>query len=79
VQVTAFGPNPDGDGMVLRLWELAGQAGSCNVRLPDAMKTAQVQPVDLRGRPTGESLPVKDGAFTVPLRAFAPSSFVIQN
>ena len=76
--VTAFGPNPDGPGTLLRLWELAGQPETCVVRLPDAMKATQVQPVDLRGRPVGEAIPVKQGAFDPKLRAFAPASFVIQ-
>jgi alpha-mannosidase len=51
VQLTAFGPNPDGPGTVLRLWELAGQAGDCRVRLPVRWKAREAQPVDLRGRP----------------------------
>jgi hypothetical protein len=75
--VTAFGPNPDGSGTLLRLWELAGQSGECQVTLPAGLKVAQVQPVDLRGRPSGAAIPVKDGHFTAPLKAFAPSSFVL--
>ena len=39
---TAFGPNPDGEGTLLRLWELAGASGSLTVRLPEAMKTVSV-------------------------------------
>jgi len=76
--VTAFGPNPDGPGTLLRLWELAGQSGPCLVRLPDGLKTQSVQPVDLRGRPSGAALPVKDHSFQTPLRAFAPASFVLE-
>jgi alpha-mannosidase len=76
VQLTAFGPNPDGPGTVLRLWELAGQAGDCRVRLPVRWKAREAQPVDLRGRPTGNPVPIVDDAFVVPLRAFAPASFV---
>ncbi|MCX6925031.1 MAG: hypothetical protein NT154_17735, partial [Verrucomicrobia bacterium] len=37
VLVTAFSPNPDGPGTVLRLWESAGQAGECEVTLPVGM------------------------------------------
>ncbi|MCY3022276.1 MAG: hypothetical protein NTW87_24965 [Planctomycetota bacterium] len=76
VQVTAFGPNPDGDGTLLRLWELAGSSGNCDVRLPRDVKT--VQPVDLRGRPAGQPMSVKGRTFAVPLRAFAPASFLIE-
>ena len=77
VLVTAFGPNPDGPGTVLRLWECAGEGGPCEVRLPVAMDVGEIQPVGLRGEPTGTPLPVKEHAFTVRLNAFAPASFII--
>jgi hypothetical protein len=72
VQVVYFGQNPDGEGMVLRLWELAGQSGPCEVRLPDNLRPTQLQPVNLRGESVGEPIAVRDGRFTVPLRGFAP-------
>lgn len=75
--VTAFGPNPDGPGVVLRLWEHAGVAGPCRVRLPQMLNIQEIQPVNLRGEPTGAPLPVEKGEFTVNLSAFAPASFVI--
>ncbi|MBI5384047.1 MAG: hypothetical protein HZA90_05110 [Verrucomicrobia bacterium] len=78
VLVTAFGPNPDGPGTLLRLWELAGQSAPCLVRLPGGMKVQSVQPVDLRGRPNGPAIPVKADSFEVPLRAFAPVSFTLR-
>jgi hypothetical protein len=77
IQVTAFGANPDDDGLVLRLWELAGESGDCQVTLPAGLKVMQVQPVNLRGRPAGAAISVKDGRFTTPLKAFAPASFVL--
>jgi alpha-mannosidase len=78
VLVTAFGPNPNGSGTLLRLWELAGKSAPCLVRLPAGLKAKSVQPVDLRGRPSGAALPVKDNSFETPLRAFAPASFVLE-
>jgi len=72
--VTAFGPNPDGEGTLLRLWELAGTSGDCTVTLPEAMKVKSVQPVDLRGRPISEPLPSRDGKIIAPVKAFAPLS-----
>jgi hypothetical protein len=75
--VTAFGPNPDGPGTVLRLWEYAGVAGPCRVRLPAGIDVKEVQPVNLRGEPEGAPLPVKKGVFTAKLAAFAPASFII--
>ena len=77
VLVTAFGPNPDGPGLVLRLWEQAGRSGACRVTLPRGLTAKSVQPVDLRGRARGAEIPVQDGAFEFPLPAFAPASFVL--
>ena len=38
VLVTAFGKNPDGDGLILRLWEQAGNSGQCTVSFPDGLE-----------------------------------------
>ncbi len=77
VQITAFGPNPDGPGTILRLWELAGQSGPCRVRWPGVSDTASAQLVDLRGRDLGPAIGAADGVWTVPLRAFAPTTLVL--
>lgn len=79
VLVTAFGPNPDGPGAMLRLWEYAGRGGPCEVRLPAGLDIEEVRPVTLRGEPAGASIPVKNGEFIVNLAAFAPASFLIPN
>lgn len=78
VQVTAFGPNPDGTGTILRLWELAGQSGRCAVRLPGRFPATSAQPVDLRGRPIGAAVPIREGGFEVELKAFAPTSLRLE-
>jgi hypothetical protein len=78
IAVTAFGPNPDGPGTVLRLWEQAGQKGSCTVHLPATLRASTVQPVDLRGRPNGPPIPVGQGQFTIPLHPYAPASLVLE-
>jgi alpha-mannosidase len=75
--VTAFGPNPDGEGTILRLWELAGRSGRCTVRLPAGMKAGEIQPVDLRGRPVGRSFAIEGGTFAFEQKAFAPITFLI--
>ncbi len=77
VLVTAFGPNPDGEGTILRLWEQAGESGTCRVRLPEGLDATSIQPVDLRGRTLGKTVPVQDRDLTVSLQAFAPASFLI--
>ena len=78
VAVTAFGPNPDGAGTVLRVWEQGGVSGELTVTLPGGWETAKVTPVDLRGRPVGPPIQVKDGGLKVEVKAYAPRSFVIE-
>jgi len=78
IQVTAYGPNPDGPGTILRLWELAGKSGTVKVRLPDGMDTKQAQPVDLRGRTIAKPIAVKNGSFETQVQAFAPVSVVLK-
>ncbi|MFV1965474.1 MAG: glycosyl hydrolase-related protein [Pirellulaceae bacterium] len=78
VLVTALGANPDGNGLVLRLWEQVGQSGTCRVRLPVGLLPAQARPCDLRGRARGKPIPVDDGWIEVSLTPFAPSSVLLQ-
>jgi hypothetical protein len=78
IALIAFGPNPDGAGTLLRLWELAGQSGRVTVKLPPGMTAVSAQPVDLRGRSVGKPVPTRGGAFRTSLNAFAPASFVLQ-
>lgn len=75
--VTAFGPNPDGPGTLLRIWEYAGTSGPCTIHLPAGLAAREIQPVNLRGVPTGRPLAVDKDTFTVKLAAYAPASFVI--
>jgi hypothetical protein len=79
VAVTAFGPNPDGAGTILRLWEQSGQSGDCTVHLPVGIHVSSIQPIDLRGRNSSEAIPVANSAFTFPLPAFAPASFLLNS
>ncbi len=80
--LTAFGPNPDGDGLLLRLWEASDEPDwrrdPCEVILPHGLRPKSAQPCDLRGRPIGEPIPVKDGKFTVPMSPFAPVSLLLR-
>jgi len=76
--LTALGPNPDREGLLLRLWEQAGEKGPCTVQLPDGLRPKTAEPCDLRGRPTGEPIPVRDGRLTVPMSPFAPVSLLLQ-
>jgi hypothetical protein len=77
VMVTAFGPNADGQGTLLQLWDLAGQDRACRLRLPDTLNAREARPVNLRGESAGDTIVVKDGMLEVSLRKFAPVSVVI--
>ncbi|HYG33463.1 MAG TPA: hypothetical protein VEC99_01685, partial [Clostridia bacterium] len=79
VAITAFGPNPDGSGLVLRFWEYSGQSGKCRVRFPAGLRIARAIPVDLRGHPTGAAVEIHRHSFTTQLNAFAPASFVLES
>ena len=73
--VTAFGPNPDGAGTVLRLWECAGRGGECDIRLPDGCHAATAQSVDLRGQPQGAPVAIQNRQFRAAVEPFAPATF----
>ncbi|MCX7009649.1 MAG: polysaccharide lyase family protein [Kiritimatiellaeota bacterium] len=77
VRVTTFGANPDGAGILLRIWEEAGISGDCGVHLPAGCSATSARPVNLRGEPADAPLPIHDSAFNVHLNAFAPVSFVL--
>src|SRR5208337_3834487 len=76
--VTAFGPNPYGEGTVLRFWEQAGDGGEFAVHLPRGMMVGTAQPCDLRGQPIGAPIAVsRHGVFSVKIRSMAPASFIL--
>jgi hypothetical protein len=77
VLLTALGNNPDGDGILLRLWEQAGQDGPCRVHLPAWLRVNRAQPCDLRGQPRGAAIAVHDGKLEFELPHFAPASFIL--
>jgi hypothetical protein len=60
------------------LWELAGKSGNCQVRLPAGLAATSAQPMNLRGRSTGQAIRLKAHSFDAPLHAFAPASFLIE-
>ncbi|MEZ2336354.1 hypothetical protein AB6735_12010 [Mucilaginibacter sp. RCC_168] len=79
VAVTAFGPNPDGEGIVLRIWEQGGLTSKIEVSLPQNIKKTSAQPVNLRGENYGKPIDIKDGKLTFEIHAYAPASFVLKN
>lgn len=78
ILITAFGTNPDGKGMILRLWEQAGVPGKVTVRLPKGIKASRITPVNLRGESIGKPEAAGPGGFETDLKAFAPVGFLIE-
>ena len=78
VLLSAFGANPDGEGILLRVWEQAGVSGKLTVELPKGSKAKKATPVNLRGEIIGKSLSIRDEKLTFELKAFAPYSFVLK-
>lgn len=78
VAVTAFGPNPDGEGTVLRVWEQSGKSGKLEIGLPHGSGFISAQPVNLRGEKYGEPVIISDEKLIFDLHAYAPVSFVLK-
>lgn len=79
ILVTSFGPNPFGNGTLLRLWEQSGDAGKCKITLPDGAIFTKAVPVNLRGEKTGNAIAIKNYSFEVEIGAYKPASFLLEN
>lgn len=78
VALTAFGPNPDGDGTILRVWEQGGVSGKIEVKLPAGSEFASFQQVTLRGDQLSEPVRISNGKLIFDLNAYAPASFLLK-
>jgi alpha-mannosidase len=67
-----------GDNVLFRIWERAGQAGELTISFPPEMKYSQASPVNLRGEPAGDSLPIKHGTLFIQIGKYAPASFILK-
>ena len=76
--VTAFGPNPYGQGTLLRLWEQTGDSGQFTIQLPAGMPARAARLCDLRGQPVGPPLAISEkGAFTLTINPLAPVNVIL--
>jgi alpha-mannosidase len=69
--LSAVKKTEDGDGLLLRFYEWAGEAGTATLTLPRSVASATL--TDLMERPFGAALAVKGDAVEVP---YAPYSIV---
>ena len=76
--VTAFSPDHQGRGTILRCWEQAGYTGVCTVTLPETLPVRQAWPVNLRGEKTGDGLIIQDHTFSFKAKAWKPHSFLLE-
>ncbi len=77
VLVTAFGKNPYGDGLILRLWEQAGNNGKCIISLPEGLNGKVAIPVNLRGEVAGSPFEIRNNSISVDIKGYKPYSFMI--
>jgi alpha-mannosidase len=77
IALTAFGPNPDGNGTVLRLWEQSGTTRTVNVTLPAGSGFISATPVNLRGEKSGEPFKIVNGQLSATLQKYGPASFIL--
>jgi hypothetical protein len=77
VFVTAFGKNPDGDGLILRLWEQAGNSGKCKVTFPEGLEGKIAIPVNLRGEVTGDPIEIRNNSISLDIKEYKPYSYMI--
>ena len=79
ILITAFKPNPEGDGMLLRLWEQAGNEGICRIHLASGGHFRKAYPCNLRNAITDErGISITDDSFQVPIKAHQPASFILK-
>ncbi len=75
--VTAFCPNPDGKGTILRLWEKTGKAGKVTVSLPAGSKFTAAHHCNLRGVETGPAIPVIANKIELTYQPYQPLSLIL--
>jgi hypothetical protein len=78
VDLVSFVPNPYGKGSLIRLWEQSGLSGNLTVRFPEGSKFTKATPVNLRGEIEGKPLPVSDRTLKFFMKAYSPSSFILE-
>jgi hypothetical protein len=79
ILLTTFKPLADQEGMLLRLWEQAGQGGTCKITLPEGSEFKKAYPCNLRDDITdAEGISISDLSFDVAIKANQPASFILR-
>ena len=78
-KLTAFKELTEQDGTLLRLWEQAGQAGSCTITLPEGSVFKKAYPCNLRNEIYAEeAITISDRSFEIEIQANQPLSFILR-
>lgn len=78
VRVGAFGADPHNEGVLLRLWEMAGRSSSLRVTLPDGHSFSRAIPCNLLGETIGEPFQLTNGVIETRIEANAPLSLQLE-
>ncbi len=79
IAVTAFGKDFNGNpGILLRVWEHAGQSGRVTISFPEETIVTKALPINFRGEKLGKALKIRNNHLSFELGAFAPASFMLQ-
>jgi hypothetical protein len=78
VLVTSFGPDVFREGIILRLWEQAGDTGKCKVTLPEGTSFVKAVPINLRSEKTGNAIIIINNSFEVEMESYKPASFLLE-
>jgi len=79
ILITAFGANRDGEGTILRLWEVSGKEGLCKITLPEGNTFKTASPCNLRGESIGrEAIIISGNSFENYIGANQPVTFILK-
>jgi hypothetical protein len=77
LQVTAYGPNRDGEGTLLRIWEKAGKSGKLSLSFPSGSHFTMAQPCNLRGVKIGKVIPINANKVDLTYTPYQPITLIL--
>lgn len=78
LMITALAANQNGDGLLLRIWELAGISGSLTITLPPKIKYLTAENINFRGENRALDTPFSGSNFSFDAAAFGPASYIVK-
>ncbi len=78
IMVTAFGENPDGKGLILRLCEQAGISGIVTIKLGQGSKYTKASSVNLRVEVLDKTININANKLSFLSKVYAPASYILK-